>query len=74
MTPTRAKEAYVNILSALAAITERGLIAATTSLAKDYARSGIRLNAVSPSGIDTPTHPDDSPAALAALRPGGNSG
>jgi NAD(P)-dependent dehydrogenase (short-subunit alcohol dehydrogenase family) len=70
-TPTRAKHAYVNIPSALAAITEGGLIAATTSLAKEYARSGIRVNAVSPAVVDTPTHPDDSPAALAALHPRG---
>lgn len=52
-------------------ITEGGLIAATTSLAKEYARSGIRVNAVSPAVVDTPTHPDDSPAALAALHPRG---
>jgi NAD(P)-dependent dehydrogenase (short-subunit alcohol dehydrogenase family) len=74
MTPTRARHAYVNIPSALAAITEGGLIAATTSLAKEYARSGIRVNAVSPCAIGTPAHSDDSPAALAAVHPRGQFG
>jgi NAD(P)-dependent dehydrogenase (short-subunit alcohol dehydrogenase family) len=69
MTPTRARHAYVNIPSALAAITEGGLIAATTSLAKEYARSGIRVNAVSPCVIGTPAHSDDSAAALAVVHP-----
>jgi NAD(P)-dependent dehydrogenase (short-subunit alcohol dehydrogenase family) len=74
MTPTRAKHAYVKTPSALAAITEGGLIAATTSLAKEYARSGIRVNAVSPNVVDTPTHPDDSFGALAALPSRGQLG
>jgi NAD(P)-dependent dehydrogenase (short-subunit alcohol dehydrogenase family) len=73
MTPTWARHAYVNIPSALAAITEGGLMAATTSLAKEYARSGIRVNAVSPS-VSAPPRPDDSPAASLLYNPGGNSG
>jgi NAD(P)-dependent dehydrogenase (short-subunit alcohol dehydrogenase family) len=46
--------------SVLAALTKGGLAAATRSLAIEYARRGIRCNAVSPGIIQTPLHPPES--------------
>jgi NAD(P)-dependent dehydrogenase (short-subunit alcohol dehydrogenase family) len=46
--------------SVLAALTKGGLAAATRSLAIEYARRGIRCNAVSPGIIQTPMHPPES--------------
>jgi NAD(P)-dependent dehydrogenase (short-subunit alcohol dehydrogenase family) len=50
--------------SVLAALTKGGLAAATRSLAVEYARRGIRVNAVSPGIIQTPMHPAESYADL----------
>jgi NAD(P)-dependent dehydrogenase (short-subunit alcohol dehydrogenase family) len=44
----------------LTALTKGGLAAATRSLAVEYAARGIRVNAVSPGIIQTPTHPPES--------------
>jgi NAD(P)-dependent dehydrogenase (short-subunit alcohol dehydrogenase family) len=40
-------------------ITKGGLNAATRSLAVEYAKDGIRFNAVAPGEVDTPMHPSD---------------
>jgi NAD(P)-dependent dehydrogenase (short-subunit alcohol dehydrogenase family) len=40
-------------------ITKGGLNAATRNLAVEYARDGIRFNAVAPGQVNTPMHPDD---------------
>jgi NAD(P)-dependent dehydrogenase (short-subunit alcohol dehydrogenase family) len=40
-------------------ITKGGLNAATQNLAIEYAKDGIRFNAVAPGIVDTPMHPDD---------------
>ena len=44
----------------LAALTKGGLVAATRSLAIEYASFGIRVNAVSPGIVQTPAHPPES--------------
>jgi NAD(P)-dependent dehydrogenase (short-subunit alcohol dehydrogenase family) len=41
-------------------ITKGGLNAATQNLATEYAKDGIRFNAVAPGEVDTPMHPKDS--------------
>jgi NAD(P)-dependent dehydrogenase (short-subunit alcohol dehydrogenase family) len=58
----------------LAALTKGGLVAATRSLAIEYASRGIRANAVSLGVIETPLNPPDSYAALAELHPIGHVG
>ncbi len=58
----------------LTSLTKGGLDAATRSLAIEYARRGIRVNAVAPGVIKTPMH---SPAAFAqfdAMHPVGHMG
>ncbi|MCC8967532.1 SDR family oxidoreductase [Bradyrhizobium sp. Pear76] len=63
-----------SVPAALASLTKGGLNAATRALAIEYARSGIRVNAVSPGIIKTPMHPSEAHPALAALHPVGRMG
>src|SRR3954451_11093062 len=63
--------------SALAALTKGGLVAATRSLAIEYASRGVRVNAVSLGVIRTPTNdPSDAASyeAMATLHPLGRMG
>lgn len=60
--------------SVLASLTKGGLSAATKSLAIEYAKRGIRVNAVSPGIIKTPMHGEDTHAALGRLHPVGRMG
>jgi NAD(P)-dependent dehydrogenase (short-subunit alcohol dehydrogenase family) len=55
--------------SVLASLTKGGLNAATKSLAIEYAKRGIRVNAVSPGIIKTPMHAPETHGALAGLHP-----
>lgn len=52
-------------------ITKGGLNTVTRSLAIEYAKEGIRFNAVAPGIVDTPMHRDDSRAFLKTLQPMG---
>jgi NAD(P)-dependent dehydrogenase (short-subunit alcohol dehydrogenase family) len=52
-------------------ITKGGLEALTRSLAMEYAKEGIRFNAVAPGIVDTPMHANDSKELLASLSPMG---
>ena len=59
----------------LAALTKGGLVAATRSLAIEYAAYGIRVNAVSPGVIQTPVHLPESYDGLGGrLSPLGRAG
>jgi NAD(P)-dependent dehydrogenase (short-subunit alcohol dehydrogenase family) len=60
--------------SVLASLTKGGLNAATKSLAIEYAKRGIRVNAVSPGIIKTPMHGEETHAALGSLHPMGHMG
>ncbi|MFE3260108.1 SDR family NAD(P)-dependent oxidoreductase [Nocardia sp. NPDC059091] len=60
--------------SVLASLTKGGLQSATKSLAIEYARRGIRANAVSPGNINTPMHDPSTHDALAAMHPVGRMG
>jgi NAD(P)-dependent dehydrogenase (short-subunit alcohol dehydrogenase family) len=59
----------------LAALTKGGLVAATRSLAVEFAAYGIRVNAVSPGVIQTPVHLPESYGGLGGrLSPLGRAG
>ena len=60
--------------SVLASLTKGGLNAATKSLAIEYAKRGIRVNAVALGTIKTPMHPAETYAQLDALHPMGHIG
>lgn len=66
---TLAEHAVDGVPSVLASLTKGGLNAATKSLAIEYAKRGIRVNAVSPGIIKTPLHAPETHAWLAALHP-----
>ena len=52
-------------------ITKGGLNAVTRSLAIEYAKEGIRFNAVAPGAVDTPLHKNDPKDLLKTLQPMG---
>jgi NAD(P)-dependent dehydrogenase (short-subunit alcohol dehydrogenase family) len=60
--------------SVLASMTKGGLNAATKSLAIEYAKRGVRVNAVAPGVIKTPMHAPETHGALAGLHPVGRMG
>jgi NAD(P)-dependent dehydrogenase (short-subunit alcohol dehydrogenase family) len=60
--------------SALSALTKGGLVAATRSLAIEYATHGVRVNAVSLGVIKTPAHDPASYTELEKLHPLGRVG
>ena len=60
--------------SVLASLTKGGLNAATKSLAIEYAKRGIRANAVAPGIIKSPMHPAETHETLGALHPMGHMG
>jgi NAD(P)-dependent dehydrogenase (short-subunit alcohol dehydrogenase family) len=63
-----------NVPSVLASLTKGGLNAATRSLAIEYAKKGIRVNAVAPGVIKTPMHAPETHEFLANLHPVGRMG
>src|ERR1700730_2041975 len=63
-----------SVPAVLASLTKGALSAATRSLAIEYAKTGVRINAVSPGIIKTPMHPPEAHQALAALHPMGRMG
>jgi NAD(P)-dependent dehydrogenase (short-subunit alcohol dehydrogenase family) len=50
-------------------ITKGGIQAITRSLAMEYAKDGIRVNAVAPGVVDTPMHKNDPNDFLKSLSP-----
>lgn len=74
VTASIADTAYTGVYSVLAALTKGGLNAATKSLAIEYARKGIRVNAVAPGIIRSPMHAPETHDALGAFNPLGRIG
>lgn len=74
ITTTLAEQAIEGVPSVLASLTKGGLNAATKSLAIEYAKRGIRVNAVAPGVVKTPMHAPATHAALASLHPVGRLG
>lgn len=74
ITTSLVDQPMTSVPSVLASLTKGALNAATKSLAMEFARKGIRVNAVSPGIIKTPMHPVEAHQALAALHPMGRMG
>jgi len=74
VTTSLADHAIDGVPSVLANLTKGGLNSATKSLAIEYAKRGIRVNAVSPGIIKTPMHGAETHAALGQLHPVGHMG
>jgi NAD(P)-dependent dehydrogenase (short-subunit alcohol dehydrogenase family) len=74
VTTSLTDHAIDGVPSVLASLTKGGLNAATKSLAIEYAKRGIRVNAVSPGVIKTPMHAPETHGALAGLHPVGRLG
>ena len=74
ITTSLIEHANSHVPSVLASLTKGGLSAATKSLAIEYAKRGIRVNAVAPGVIKTPMHPVETHAQLAKLHPLGRMG
>jgi NAD(P)-dependent dehydrogenase (short-subunit alcohol dehydrogenase family) len=74
ITTSMADHAIDGVPSVLASLTKGGLNAATKSLAIEYAKRGIRANAVAPGIIKSPMHPVETHEALGMLHPVGHMG
>jgi NAD(P)-dependent dehydrogenase (short-subunit alcohol dehydrogenase family) len=74
ITTSLVDQANSAVPAVLAALTKGGLNVATKSLAIEYAKRGIRVNAVSPGIIKTPMHPAETHAQLNAMHPLGRMG
>jgi NAD(P)-dependent dehydrogenase (short-subunit alcohol dehydrogenase family) len=74
ITTTLADQADARVPSVLASLTKGGLNAATKSLAIEYAKRGIRVNAVAPGIIKTPMHGIETHAQLDTFHPVGHMG
>jgi NAD(P)-dependent dehydrogenase (short-subunit alcohol dehydrogenase family) len=71
ITTTLVDHPIAGVNSAVPMITKGGLEAVTRSLAMEYAKQGIRVNAVAPGIVDTPMHMDDPKDFLKTLQPMG---
>lgn len=74
ITTTLVDQPMMAVPSGLPAMTKGGLDAATRSLAIEYARRGVRVNAVAPGIIRTPMHPPEAHEFLSGLQPTGRLG
>jgi NAD(P)-dependent dehydrogenase (short-subunit alcohol dehydrogenase family) len=71
ITASLADYADARIPSVLASLTKGGLQSATKSLAIEYAKRGVRVNAVAPGLVKTPLNPEGTHETLAAFQPVG---
>jgi NAD(P)-dependent dehydrogenase (short-subunit alcohol dehydrogenase family) len=71
VTSAMVEHPIAGINASLAMATKGGLEAITRSLAMEYARQGIRFNAVAPGVVNTPMHANDSSEFLKSLSPMG---
>src|ERR1700733_7794310 len=74
ITTSLVDHAIAGVPSVLASLTKGGLNAATKSLAIEYAKHNIRVNAVALGVIKTPMHSVETHAGLDALHPVGHMG
>src|ERR1700729_4387498 len=59
ITAALADRPIAGVNGSVSMITKGGLNSATENLAVEYAKDGIRFNAVAPGEVDTPMHPND---------------
>jgi NAD(P)-dependent dehydrogenase (short-subunit alcohol dehydrogenase family) len=71
ITTTMADHPIAGVNASVSMITKGGLNSVTKSLALEYAKEGIRFNAVAPGIVETPMHEDGNEDALKALEPMG---
>ncbi len=69
MTTTMADHPIAGVNASVPMITKGGIQAITRSLAMEYAKDGIRVNAVAPGVVNTPMHQNDPEDVLKALSP-----
>ncbi len=74
ITTTLVDQPIAAVPTGLAGLTKGGLDAVTRSLAIEYAKTGVRVNAVRPGVIKTPMHAPETHDFLAALHPMGRMG
>jgi NAD(P)-dependent dehydrogenase (short-subunit alcohol dehydrogenase family) len=71
ITGSLADNPIAGVNASVSMITKGGLNTVTRSLAIEYAKEGIRFNAVAPGTVDTPLHKDDPKDFLKTLQPMG---
>jgi NAD(P)-dependent dehydrogenase (short-subunit alcohol dehydrogenase family) len=71
ITSAMVEHPIAGVKASLPMITKGGLEALTRSLAMEYAKDGIRFNAVAPGVVNTPMHVNDDEEFLKALSPMG---
>jgi len=69
ITAALATNPIAGVKASVPMITKGGLDTITRHLAIEYAKDGIRFNAVAPGVVDTPLHKDDPQEALRSLNP-----
>jgi NAD(P)-dependent dehydrogenase (short-subunit alcohol dehydrogenase family) len=74
ITAAIARQPLAVVPAALTVLTKGGLDAVTRSLAIEYARQGIRVNAVAPGVVRTSMHRPEALQAFAGLQPNGRVG
>jgi NAD(P)-dependent dehydrogenase (short-subunit alcohol dehydrogenase family) len=72
ITAALADNPIAGVNASVAMITKGGLNAITRSLAIEYAKEGIRVNAVAPGSVDTPLHRNNPKDFLKTLSPMGS--
>ena len=72
ITASLAEHPIAGVSAAVAMITKGGIDAVTRNLAMEYAKDGIRVNAVAPGVVDTPMHENDPKDFLNSLSPLGH--
>jgi NAD(P)-dependent dehydrogenase (short-subunit alcohol dehydrogenase family) len=69
ITTTMVDHPIAGVNCSVAMITKGGLEAVTRSLAMEYVKQGIRVNAVAPGVVDTPMHKNHPKDVLRKLQP-----
>ena len=69
ITAALADQPIAGVNASVSMITKGGLSTVTRSLAIEYAKEGIRFNAVAPGVVESPMHPDVSEEFLAVRQP-----